>query len=134
MRVTKHTQMHSIKIRRAPFVSDYNVKFVTEFGREIDCPANIPIDQFYALEHNLVNGFVDTSPDMLANPQAAAHLRPTSAEKPLPSDLSNDELFSRLVPRKLQSPAEIGHLNDLCPRREMFEEPSVKINEITDNE
>lgn len=133
MRVTNHKQMHSVKNRHASFVSDYNVTFVGEFGREFDCPANIPIDQFYALEHNLYNGFVDTSPDVLSNPQAAAHLRPTSAEKPLPADLTNEQLFDRLVPRKLQSPAEISHLNELCPQRDAFIEVEP-VSKVSDDE
>lgn len=137
MRITNHSQMHRVHVLPAAFISDYNVKFVNDFGREIDCPANIAIDQFYALEHNLQNGFVDTSPDMMSNPQAAAHIQPMTAEKPLPADITNEQLFDMVVPRKLQSPAELSRLADLRPRESDYKEPNVIVEPaeiVTNNE
>lgn len=133
MRITKFSQMHHIKALVTPFVSDFNPQFRTLFGRDVDCSSNIPIDQFYAQEQNLINGFIDTSPDVLANPQSATHLMPTSAEKPLPADLTNEQLFDMLVPRKLQTPAEISRLARLKPNELEFK-PVVEPSNNESNE
>lgn len=134
MRITSHKQLHSKPVLQTSFVSDYNPSLVTVFGRKVDCASNIPIDQFYALEHNLVNGFIDTSPDILSNPQAASHIVPQSAERPLPAEMSNEQIYQLLVPRKLQSPAELSRLRDLCPKPINFAEPIVESINDTNNE
>lgn len=83
----------------------------------------IAIDQFFAQEHNLVHGFVSTSPLMADNVSALSHLSPVSGQKSLSKDLTDDDIFNMIVSRKIQTPAELSKLLSLRPNKSKFDEP-----------
>ena len=83
----------------------------------------IAVDQFFAQSHNLVHGFVSTSPLMADNASALSHLSPVSGQSALPKDLTDKDIFNMIVSRKIQTPAELSKLLSLRPNKSNFDEP-----------
>lgn len=80
----------------------------------------LSVDQFFAESHNRINGFVSTSPTMYDDPQAASHMAPVAAERPLSSKLSDEDIHNMVVSRKIQSRAELSELTRLRPQEDDF--------------
>lgn len=81
----------------------------------------IAIDQFFSLPQNLRNGFVDTSPTAFDNPQASAHAMPVGAERPLPADMTDDEIHASVISKSCQTMSELQELTKFRPKESDFD-------------
>lgn len=116
--MNKFKQIHRLNhcYGSTPFIADM-VKFDQKFKRS----NIIPVDQFFSQDHNLRCGFVDTSPAAFDNPQSATHVSPVSAERPLPAEMTDDEIHANVVSKSCQTLSEISALSGLRPRPEDFD-------------
>ena len=119
----RHFQIHNRKSSYGCGVGKtYTIK-VNPLSPLIEETNEIPVDQFFAQPHNLVNGFVSTSPLMADNASALSHLSPVSGQSALPKDLSDKDIFNMIISRKIQTPAELSKLLALRPNKAKFVEP-----------
>ena len=84
----------------------------------------IAVDQFFAQPHNLIHGFVSTSPLMANNSSALSHLSPVSGQSSLSKDLSDKDIFNMIISRKIQTPSELSRLLALRPDINQFTDDS----------
>lgn len=82
----------------------------------------LSVDQFFSQQHRLKNGFIDTSPLNCADASASAHIFPTGAQKSFPADAKLDDIFSMIVSKKIQTPAELSRLVMLRPKESDYED------------
>lgn len=96
-------------------------RLVKTASRKINESNVIPVDQFFSLPQNQKDGFCDASVYAFANPQATSHLNPVSAERPLPKDMTDDEIHASVISKSCQTLSELAQLTQLRPRPEDYD-------------
>lgn len=126
--MNKFKQKHAYRPKVFVSVPTYNFSIVRPFSSTtLDDSTSLSVDQFFSQSHNLRNGFISTSPELFDDPQTAAHSMQLPSERPLPSDMSVDEIHNMVVSRKIQSPAELAELSKLRPNPSDFEHEVVDV-------
>lgn len=82
----------------------------------------LSVDQYFAQEHMLRNGFIDTSPELAENPATQGHMFPLQ-DKQLPKR-TDEELFAMNVSKHCQTLAEMSALAKSI-------RPDIDVNEPT---
>lgn len=120
----RHTQLHTFGLVHSfnsfsvlPCVIQHDA-----LSQQYEQTNDLSVDQFYSQEHNLINGHIDTSPNMLSNASAASHMFPSPAERSLPSDMSDEDIHKSVISKYTQSLAETSKLSALRPNELDFTE------------
>lgn len=118
--MNKHRQLHTV-------ISPIGVTqftFTPQVGSEKILSNILSVDQYFAQEHMLRNGFIDTSPELAENPATQGHMFPLQ-EKQLPKR-TDEELFSMNVSKHCQTLAEVSALAKSIRPDVDVNEPSVE--------
>lgn len=75
----------------------------------------IAVDQFFSQEHNLINGFISTSPALLDSAQGSAHFFPVDPETPMSSQFTDEDIHGMVISKKVQTKAEVSRVSELRP-------------------
>lgn len=107
-----------------PFVSTMMITYrpMAHLKPKLISP-NLSIDQFFSESHNLHNGDVNTSPLMFDDPQASSHLSPIASEPSRTVNMTDDEIHASVIPKSIQTKAEVSKLANLRPAQDDEEKP-----------
>lgn len=118
--MNKHRQLHTV-------ISPIGVTqftFTPQVG-SVKVMSNIlSVDQYFAQEHMLRDGFIDTSPELAENPATQGHMFPLQ-ERQMPKR-TDEELFSMNVSKLCQTLAEVSALAKSIRPDVDVNEPSIE--------
>lgn len=126
-----HPQSHQRSFSYPMHAIDHITIQTSPISPVVSFSQELSVDQFWSEEHNLKDGFVDTSPAKFDDSSFASHIMPVSPEKPLPSDMSVDDIHNMVVSRKCETIAELSALKKYMPNKSDYVEKVT--DDIVDN-
>lgn len=112
--MNRHSQIHSSTANYCSMPFQARIKDDI-FGTFYDVSNIIPIDNYFGQPQNLRNGCVDTSPLALQSQSAAAHIMSVPPERPLPANLTDEDIHGMVISRYCQTPSELQQLTKYRP-------------------
>lgn len=118
--MNKHRQLYTV-------ISPIGVTqftFTPQVGSVKTLSNILSVDQYFAQDHMLRNGFIDTSPELAENPATQGHMFPLQ-DKQLPKR-TDEELFSMNISKHCQTLAEVSALAKSIRPDVDVNEPSIE--------
>lgn len=118
--MNKHRQLHTVL---SP-IGVTQFTFTPQVGSVKVLSNILSVDQYFAQEHMLRDGFIDTSPELAENPATQGHMFPLQ-ERQMPKR-TDEELFSMNVSKLCQTLAEVSALAKSIRPGVDVNEPSIE--------